>query len=48
MQRAVLLGDSIRQGYERYVRELLEDRAEICAPGENCRFAGYMFISMPA
>jgi Lysophospholipase L1 and related esterases len=48
MQRAVLLGDSIRQGYERYVRELLEDRAEICAPRENCRFAGYMFISMPA
>ena len=48
MQRAVLLGDSIRLGYESHVRELLKDRVEICSPKENCRFAGYMFVNVPA
>ena len=48
MQRIVLLGDSIRLGYEGHVREILKGRAEICSPKENCRFSGYMFISIPA
>ncbi len=48
MQRVVLLGDSIRLGYENHVRALLEGRAEVFSPAENCRFAGYMFIGIPA
>ncbi|VTR19087.1 Uncharacterised protein [Actinobacillus pleuropneumoniae] len=37
MKRVLLLGDSIREGYEPYVRERLADRAEVVAPGENGR-----------
>ena len=48
MKKIVLLGDSLRLGYDRYVRELLAGRAEVWSPDENCRFAGYMFVSMPA
>ena len=48
MKRVVLLGDSIRQGYENHVKALLKDRVEVCSPAENCRFAGYMLVSMPA
>ena len=48
MRRVVLLGDSIRMGYEERVRALLKGRAEVWSPGENCRFAGYMLVSMPA
>ena len=41
MKRVLLLGDSIREGYEPYVRERLADRAEVVAPGENGRFSFY-------
>ncbi|WP_127530670.1 SGNH/GDSL hydrolase family protein [Paenibacillus kobensis] len=41
MRKVLLLGDSIREGYEPYVRELLADEAAIIAPGENGRFAKY-------
>ena len=43
MKKIVLLGDSIRLGYEAYVREALSGVAEIYAPTENCRFAQYFF-----
>lgn len=39
LPRVVLLGDSIRMGYDRYVREALYGRAEVLFPGENCAFA---------
>ena len=43
MKKIVLLGDSIRLGYEAYVRDALSGVAEIYAPTENCRFAQYFF-----
>ena len=43
MKKIILLGDSIRLGYEAYVREALRDVAEFYSPTENCRFAQYFF-----
>lgn len=43
MKKIVLLGDSIRLGYEAYVREALSGVAEFYSPNENCRFAQYFF-----
>ena len=37
MKRVLLLGDSIRLGYEPFVRELLTDKAHVLAPIENCQ-----------
>ncbi|TJY44528.1 hypothetical protein E5161_03900 [Cohnella pontilimi] len=39
MKRVLLLGDSIRMGYEPLVRQGLEGLAEVVAPEENGRFA---------
>lgn len=47
MKKVLLLGDSIRYGatgspgYGGYVKEMLEDVAEVYAPDDNCRFAQY-------
>lgn len=38
MKKIVLLGDSIRMGYDKYVKEALEDVAEVYYPKENCQF----------
>ena len=42
----LLLGDSRRQGYEPYVREMLEGRAGVYGPSENGRWAGYTLNSL--
>jgi hypothetical protein len=42
MKKIVLLGDSIRMGYDKYVKESLETAAEVFYPEENCRFAEYI------
>ena len=42
MKKIVLLGDSIRMGYDKYVKEALADVAEVYYPEENCRFAEYV------
>lgn len=42
MKKILLLGDSIRMGYDKYVKEALEGVAEVYYPKENCRFAQYM------
>ena len=39
LPKVVLLGDSIRIGYDRYVRDALFGQAEVLFPGENCAFA---------
>ena len=39
MKKIVLLGDSIRMGYDKYVKEALSDVAEVYYPSENCRFS---------
>lgn len=42
MKKIVLLGDSIRMGYDKYVRKSLEGSAEVFYPAENCRFTFYL------
>ena len=42
MKKVILLGDSIRMGYDKYVRESLAEAAEVYYPAENCKFAQYM------
>ncbi len=39
MKKIVLIGDSIRMGYDKYVKEALAGVAEVYYPTENCRFA---------
>lgn len=46
MKQVLLLGDSRRQGYEPYVREMLEGRAGVHGPAENGRWAGYTLNSL--
>lgn len=45
MKKIVLIGDSIRMGYDKYVSEALADVAEVYYPAENCRFAQYTLRS---
>ena len=46
LKKVLLLGDSRRQGYEPYVREKLQGRAEVYGPAENGRWAGYTLNSL--
>ena len=47
MKKALLLGDSIRMGYDDYVKELLQDRCEVCyAADDNGRFSAYTLWQM--
>ena len=41
MKQIFLIGDSIRLGYDKYVRSCFQDVAEVLFPEENCRFAEY-------
>ena len=41
MKRVLLLGDSIRMGYQPMVTELLQGKAEVTGPEDNCRFTLY-------
>lgn len=42
MKKIVLIGDSIRMGYDKYVKEALSNVAEVYYPEENCKFAEYV------
>ena len=42
MKKIILLGDSIRMGYDKYVKMALDGVAEVYSPVENCRFTQYM------
>lgn len=46
MKKIVLIGDSIRMGYDKYVKEALDGVAEVYYPTENCRFAQYVLRFM--
>jgi hypothetical protein len=39
MKKVVLIGDSIRMGYDKYVKEALEGTCEVFYPAGNCSFA---------
>lgn len=42
MKKIVLIGDSIRMGYDKYVKDALSGTACVYYPEENCRFAEYV------
>lgn len=42
MKKIVLIGDSIRMGYDKYIKDALSRTAEVLYPSENCRFAEYV------
>lgn len=42
MKKIVLIGDSIRMGYDKYIKDALSRTAEVFYPSENCRFAEYV------
>lgn len=42
MKKVILIGDSIRMGYDKYVRDAYSGIAEVYYPEENCRFATYI------
>ncbi len=42
MKNLLLLGDSIRMGYDKSVKKTLEGKAHVIFPEENCRFASYL------
>ena len=39
MKNLLLIGDSIRMGYDKSVKKTLEGKANVIFPEENCRFA---------
>ena len=46
MKRILLIGDSIRCGYDKYVAMSLEGVAEVAYPNENCRFSSYIIRNL--
>ena len=42
MKKVVLLGDSIRMGYDKYVKDALDGVCEVYYPGDNCAFANHL------
>ena len=42
MKNILLIGDSIRMGYDKSVKKSLEGKANVIFPDENCRFAAYV------
>ena len=42
MKNLLLIGDSIRMGYDKAVEKTLEGKANVYFPAENCRFASYV------
>lgn len=42
MKSVLLIGDSIRMGYDKYVKLALEGNAQVWYPEENCRFTQYV------
>lgn len=42
MKNVLLLGDSIRMGYDKAVKSSLEGKVNVYFPAENCRFASYV------
>ena len=46
MKKILLIGDSIRMGYDKYVKMSFEGVAEVKYPEENCRFTTYVIRQM--
>ena len=48
MTTVMLIGDSIRLGYQAKVAALLADEATVTGPEDNCRFSAYTLFNLPA
>ena len=46
MKKLLLIGDSIRMNYDKYVAQALEGQAQVFTPYENCRFAAYTYYAI--
>ena len=46
MKKILLIGDSICQGYQNFVKLAFKDTAEVYFPQENCRFATYVLRNL--
>ena len=46
MKKIVLIGDSIRMGYDAYVEEKLKGKAEVLYPKENCGFSQNVLLNL--
>ena len=46
MPRVLLLGDSIRMSYQPHVTRLLDGRAEVVGPADNCQYSLYTLSSL--
>ena len=42
MKNLLLIGDSIRMGYDKSVKATLEGKVNVFYPAENCKFAAYL------
>ncbi len=42
MKNLLLIGDSIRMGYDKSVKATLDGRVNVFYPAENCKFASYL------
>lgn len=42
LKKVLLIGDSIREGYDKYVKEALKESCEVYYPKENCRMAQFV------
>ncbi len=41
-KKIILLGDSVRMGYDKYVKEALKNVADVYYPNENCTYAQHV------
>ena len=48
MKKILLIGDSIRQGYDTYIKMIFDGTAEVYYPDENCRFSTYIIRNLHA
>lgn len=46
MKKVLLIGDSIRLGYQPRVIELLKETALVSGPADNCRFSAYTLFNL--
>ena len=46
MKKVMLIGDSIRLGYQARVTDLLTDKATVMGPEDNCRFSAYTLFNL--
>ena len=46
IKKVLLLGDSIRMSYQPFVAELLDDKAKVVGPADNCQYSLFTLSSI--